>query len=278
VALIPQVFYIASYVNTDMYSLALSAVLAHAGVRWLKNPDSFNTNYVAVICGLFATAKYNYALYAYLYVAMLWLAHKWLGRPGRVVYTLAIRSMGMVIVLAGPWYWRNAVLYHDPLGQRFMLALMARINPPVYVFPFSLFSWIYLGSWHWFDSVTNSFFSPNLSSAQLVWLSPLMALLAVSLCVYVLRNLDRRAQIVWDLMGLFVVGNILLMGWSSLTIDFQAQGRYLYPVLVPLTLMIAWLWKRDARIARFVAAFGGIVAAIFVMSVRAWIQTSLRTS
>ena len=74
------------------------------------------------------------------------------------------------------------------------------------------------------------------------------------------RTLSAAVKLALWMAPVFVGANVLASLYNSWTYDFQPQGRYLFPALMPLALMLAGAfpyeprWSRTLRIASWVAA------------------------
>lgn len=74
------------------------------------------------------------------------------------------------------------------------------------------------------------------------------------------RNLPAAVILALWSAPVFVATSVLASLYNSWTYDFQPQGRYLFPALMPLALMLAGVfpyephWSRTLRIATWVAA------------------------
>ena len=74
------------------------------------------------------------------------------------------------------------------------------------------------------------------------------------------RTLSAAVKLALWMAPVFVGANVLASLYNSWTYDFQPQGRYLFPALMPLALMLAGVfpyeprWSRTLRIGSWVAA------------------------
>jgi hypothetical protein len=94
----------------------------------------------------------------------------------------------------------------------------------------------------------------------------MILLLILGCAAYMLSNfynplkaqLKQRRQLMLALGVCALVGlcTLLTVLYNSLVYDFQPQGRYMYPILVPTLLLIAYAIRHDKR--------NGVVAYLFM--------------
>ena len=279
-AFIPQVLYIASYINADIYSLALSAGAVFFFVRWLQRvDDNMRAWAAAAAAGFLASAKYNYALYAPLLAAALFFAQRWQAVTRREVVRWILKAGAMAALLSGPWYLRNFLLYDDPLGQHFLTGTMARYNPPTLALRFSWFGWLYLYHWNWFGTLFDSFFALfgrlDVAFPQLAYrlLRVAVAIWSASFAWFILEGRDERERIFFIAVVLFFLGNVFLAGWNAMTYDFQAQGRYLFPSIVPMAALLARVCRRSPQAMRWAILLPAMMGIFVLMSLNLMART-----
>jgi hypothetical protein len=100
----------------------------------------------------------------------------------------------------------------------------------------------------------------------LVYLGIVFLLLLIAL-----RSPDRSVAVRLGTAGIFAFGIVLLAALHSWVLDFQAQGRYLFPIAAMLGIAL-----RSASAELRVRVFGGFVAAAFVLSMYSFVFVGLK--
>jgi hypothetical protein len=204
------------------------------------------------------------------------LAFYFVARRGLMTTARAARgaflACGLGLVLGLPWLGRNQVLYGDPLAQHLFVTAFARTAQADtitrYVFGGSVggylvgvAQWTFASFWGGFDSGLifwgqgpRARLDPNAPGAYGIYggtpppfYALFLALSLVSLAGVFLRLRreppDARQGVALSAFAALVglVGFVFL---RFILTFFQAQGRYLYPVLVPLAFFFVWGWRR----------------------------------
>jgi hypothetical protein len=273
-AFIPQVTFIGSYTNDDAFSLAAGSMVLYASVTLLRGGLTLRKGaLVGLSVGLLALSKLNYyplfVVFSLAAVARLALEVRQ-GRARRYLGSLGL-AMGVVAVGSGWWYVRGFVLYGDPFGTATLYRNFYRVAPAYRLhtlmgqgmsFPDMLrempwVSWSFESFWGRFD-----YMSLLLPDAIYGVLAVFCTVCLAGLCMaggwYVLSHRgvaasDREQALVWLVAVGVVLSTIVLSAWTSYTNDFQAQGRYLFPALVPMVLLLsiglhAWSTQRGYRV------------------------------
>jgi 4-amino-4-deoxy-L-arabinose transferase-like glycosyltransferase len=272
--LIPQVIFTTSYTNLDAHSLGISGLLGLALTYFLLNPQKkWSIPALAIICGgLLPLAKYNYFVLALPVIALVvyFFATKRITK--RQLLLWFAWAIGAFIVLAGFWYARNFVLYHDPLGQSFALAEMTKYHELGTSHPASFPSIVYLNDLNFFAILFRSFylafggmfyFLPNYQYQVPAALLIGMAILFFS---RVTGEGKRQKALLYAGLAYFAL-LLLILGqviFNSLEYDFQPQGRYLFPILMPTVLLLAYSARRDRMLSILSVLFATGTIYIFV--------------
>lgn len=269
---IPQVLAVSAYPNADSYSLAVTAGLAFTMIGVLQHFSLRRAIWFGILLGLFLTVKYNFFLLL-LPVFGIWLA-VW---RRKLLTSAQLKIVGWCVgagalVLASPWYIRNLVLYGDPVGVSHNLELMARYKPLGTAYGLTYDSIVFLLQHGFFGNVAMSFFahfSPEkwpLPGATYEFL--LLALLGGG--VYFVFELwmygARREKWLFTALAVLGVGTLFLVVWNAVQYTYQAQGRYLFPLLVPTALAIGYVASRNRRFLKYPLAWGAIIVVLFLQA------------
>jgi hypothetical protein len=127
VASLPELTFVASYTNTDAYTVAAASLTVFAwcyGARTRWRPRARVLLGLAV--GLVLLGKYTAYLVAPLSLLVVVLTSA--RQPRRVGSTLLTAAL-VATAVSGWWFVRSAVLYHDPLGFQVQAAAVRAVAP-----------------------------------------------------------------------------------------------------------------------------------------------------
>jgi hypothetical protein len=124
VASLPELTFVASYTNTDAYTIAAASLTVFAWcygarTRW----GGWASVLLGVSIGLVLLGKYTAYVLAPLSVVVVALTS-----ARRLPATLVIAAV-VAVAVSGWWFVRNTVLYHDPLGLAVQAAAVRAIAP-----------------------------------------------------------------------------------------------------------------------------------------------------
>jgi len=269
VTLLPQNVFIATYVNNDAMAIFSTALIVYFWIRGVEtrwNIKSCIGLAVAIsICALSYYNAYGFILCSIIiYFATYFLCYKNKEEfPLKTFLARGFLIVGIVLILAGWWFVRSAILYNgDFLGMKAMdICAEANaapgIKPSEHPTPLSkgmsfvgmLFgtNWVivtvasFIGCFggmnlwmpHWMYVVYGLFF-----------FVALLACVTLGRKVFRLRDKDSRkfcdkGILVWILI-LAAIIPILLSMYNSYASDYQPQGRYVLPMVFPFGFFVTW--------------------------------------
>jgi hypothetical protein len=265
VGFLPQYLYLASYVNNDILSVLGVAMIVTAIVqnRWRYRDCLLFAGGISV-CALSYLNAYGYILAALVYFIGMgvivvkqhrWSPRQFVGKAGLIALVCG------VVVL--PFYVRNIIVYGDMFGLRAFHAAYARwladggavlqrpypgtlqqlLTDPVFFTKLRLSS---IGRFGYL-SVTMSGQVYRLYS--LLW-STLFLGAGVGILMAGYRHWrqgDLRERVAKALLSVLSIAlgsliTVALYLYYCLATDYQAQGRYLVTLVVPLAALIAVGW------------------------------------
>lgn len=249
-AFIPQILFISSYLNQDVHSLAISALLAWMLARLARRPTLSSILGCGLAVGLLFSAKYNYFVYVPFLAALAVAAFRSKGWPVKVWLRLALSVSLGTLTISGFWFLRNLRLYGDALGLRHTLRVMETLQDPGVSQSLNGGTLIWMHQHGFSRKLLESFFGRfgYLDLPLPAWQYDVAAftlLCAVLGMLLLALRRDGRALrgwfAGWCLLAAACVGQVIT---SSLRMDFQPQGRYLYPLVAP-TALLAGLFVRE---------------------------------
>lgn len=263
VTLLPQFVFLCSYVNSDSFAVMATAMIIYSWVLGLESGWSYRsclTMAVGIIlCAMSYYDAYGVILASILLIGASLLQH-WKNRGERrelIKKTLLIA----VLVLIGIawWFIRNAVLYDgDFLGlstseeysQQFAADYLKPTNRHLpYHEGDSL--WDMLFSWKWIKVTGMSFIGcfGYMSIPLKIWMYFIYAgviVIGITALLWHLISMMRRKRTnrMWTAAMLLtaIIPNILNLS-HSYYVDFQPQGRYSMPMLLPLMYFVTLGWQ-----------------------------------
>lgn len=317
VVFLPQNIFIHSYVNTDSMAMLSVAVIFYTLLR-AQRTGYGRDNCVRLSAGIILCALSYYNAYGIIVAAMLIFALDFVhisGKKGVRVEWQALLRKGMfvsAIVLAGIGWWfiRNAVLYDGDI-----IAMEARrecairtateeFNPLTRVtyqnsgrtLREMLFGSGYLTLLR--DSFIAMFGPMRIPTHGLIYLwYKRFWLIACTVAVLPVQRLwggvrrgeERKKKLVFYFsMALFCAVTVALSIYYSYTWEYQPQGRYILPVLIPLMYLVTvgveklcglleWGGRRMAAAAqgdgrkRFAGGAGRMCGKLFCIGIMAYV-------
>lgn len=280
----PQVLFIFTYVNCDAFAYMSCAIMVYALVSGLKEgwtPKNYITLAVGVsICALSYYNAYGMILGSVITFVVSFFYQK-KNENGQMVSVnkgkmgfafkdcmrIGFTIVGIVLVLAGWWFIRNAVLYGDFLGfeanrrsaeiyaidtyKPSMKVTLQNSGNPI---------WCLLFNEDYMFTLKQSFFARF--GNMHIW-APVYILRGFKFILFggilglLLPNKQKAftgAKRVGFALGMFVaaVAAFVLTYWYSYANDYQPQGRYLLPGLIPLLcLTFMGIQNITGRVATF---------------------------
>ncbi|MFT9057252.1 MAG: glycosyltransferase family 39 protein [Ethanoligenens sp.] len=261
-AFIPQFAFICAYTNQDALMVMLSAATTFLWLKGLRENWSFQTvAWLGVVLGIMLLTYINgYVLIlGTLFIVLI----SYRGKGSRAFACKLLLCLGIMAAIGGWFFIRSGILYHgDLLGlsttDRIAEHLaMGKDKPSIRLisiihlrgFADMLFDTIwpmetFRSFWATFGSMTLSL-NPN----YYLYILGLHVVAFVGLSAKLLEKAKGgwrallRSPFTITLL-LVAIGALILHAHYSLTSDFQPQGRYMYPGLVAIVLMMVMGFER----------------------------------
>lgn len=290
-ALLPTHIAILSTVNNDVLLEVWFSLCLWLLAQCLQRGFSlWRAGWLGVILGLALLTKVS----ALLLVPVVLFALLLMWRGGESPVNLArglAWTLTLMLLISGWWLVRNQQLYGELLplkafnqafgGTAQASYFIGRLGVANYVQGVSLRSffsfWAVYGN-HW--SVTHN--GDQVFLPEEVYILPLIVVLGAGAGMTRLHFVRKTAftetqlRFLWVLMlTVFLVGGAFAL---FLTKYFQAQGRYLYPAMLPISVMLTLGWqalfpkKYKAHAGIILLAILALLALLFIISVQAAIS------
>ena len=255
IMLLPQYVFVTSYVNSDSFSMLGTAVLIWQVIkgRERKFPISscIGIGVGVSLCLLSYYNAYGIILVLCIYCCIVLLSDWAEKKKGRKLFGCLGIMILTVTILAGWWFVRNYILYNgDFLGLHSSNASMELhavdgMRPSQRQSPAELGMsvWQMLIKTNWLRWTLDSFI--GVFGDMSIWLSRwvyncYLAIILTGLAGnFLSKNKEEKVDLVFSVaMVTAVLATAAISLYYSWHVDFQPQGRYILPMLFPLSILI----------------------------------------
>lgn len=263
--MLPQVIFLGSYVNNDSLALFSISIIIYS---WLKGLESkWNIkSCILLSVGLAICALSYYNAYGYILTsAILFIASYFVNRTENNKFDIKnMIKKGMIIVgitflLCGWWFIRSAIIYNgDFLGLRTTEEYAEKyaveeLKPSHRDTPQNTNTTLkyMLIDRKWINSTVKSFiavFGPMKISMGTKFYLLYLSVFAIGIIGYISRfyklkhikelKEDKNKALLEVIFGINIVIPISLSIYYSYCNDFQPQGRYIMPMLIPFMYFV----------------------------------------
>lgn len=272
-AMMPQITFLASYHNNDLFSLACVTAVLYCWLRGMKENWTWaDCTRLSVSMGLTILSYYNAYPYVLFSIPLFFATafHKGMSREQKIE---TWKKTGYIVLLtfliAGWFFIRNMILYDgDMLGMKTRLIMGERYADPALrpsaVFKAQREGISFFGLWNYFHGdpfswSQKTFMSTIALLGNMDFLFPAeiyrfcaavlqlgSALFAVQAIVWLIQQCRTHfasQEISFSLLffllaflaGVFVIGLSLYYSWTD---DYQPQGRYIIPAFTTFVLIL----------------------------------------
>lgn len=244
VALTPQVIFLSSVISNEMAVAALSTAVLWLLARLLRHGPAWEWGLLlGLVYGLALLAKSNSLLLAPVLAAgfgWLWWQHR---QNWRAVVGTVLAAGTAVLLVAGWWYGRNALLYGSPFGlETHCFAPWAYCDSPAQRQP-PLAEWIEV-----FQSYWAAFGWGNIKFAG--WVYGLLGLAMLGAAAGLIRQTVRRWRHGWVWQTTAILFLLLALACLLVAVSLEVwmqtvtapHGRLLYPAIGAASVLLAAGW------------------------------------
>lgn len=282
IGLLPQFIFLAAYLNNDAFAVFTAMLIFYAWLYGKENHWNYKSClFLAVgiaICALTYYNAYGWVLCSvFYYFGSIWM-DKSIEKKWSYAITHGCVIAGVVALLAGWFFIRNAILYQgDILGMDTMYACAEEYGYGSYK-PSSRILYANEGlsvldmlrQTGWIRSTIESFFAVfgymELKVASVVYgIYGIISLVGVAgfFCGICKKKADATELLLYGCCFLCIVIPFILSIRYSYAIDYQAQGRYVMSMLPAYALFLTkgyqWLDEISNRKQRYVSGMVSIV-------------------
>ncbi|MDW8106732.1 MAG: glycosyltransferase family 39 protein [Armatimonadota bacterium] len=189
-------------------------------------------------------------------------------------------TIGIAALIGGWWFVRNAILYEDPLLQRtFIKVFEGTAKAEDFLqrgatwgqYLTLVADWTFRSFWFAYGTPrTANTGLPNFLPDGVYWgLGALVALAIVGLILRLREPTPAEVRI-WLWLNALTFALVLISFGLFIRIFFQAQGRYFYPALLPISVFIALGWERIAPAPYRVVVQVSLITLLGLLAVGCW--------
>ena len=269
VTFLPQNLFLHTYVNTDSMCMMSIAVILYAMLTMYQDGPGLKQS-ICLSVGVIICALSYYNAYGYILGAVILYIAYFKKKNEKYHFREFVKNAMpvIVIVLAGIswWFIRNGILYDGDIlglktGNRMQSDLAKSLNlETVKLVPakcgISLKEML-LGD-NYITKVCKSFIAAFGSMS--IYTSPyiymffngfyLVGLVCMLALIPVCAGRDAEHHCIWHLvMGMCIAIPIVLLIIYAYTMDYQYQGRYILPILIPLMYYVCLGYQRLSKVA-----------------------------
>jgi len=287
---IPQIYYIYSYANSDAWGLSLSIFLFLIAWKMVEKPSTdwsmFEFGLLAVLTGLLLTAKLNFRLSLILpyFLLMIHFFREKINLKDFNIKWFLVRLLylGVIVLLI---YAPFNIIYMNSQGDyRAQRKLMVEEKARDGYKPSEKRSLGGQGETYLVVVTTRPFFQWTIKSFIgvfgyfSVWLPRLIyisffSLLIISICITGLAlniswSLMDRIETIAILISPFIILiNLFASLYNSLWDTFQPQGRYLFASIVPIAIILmGTIFVEENKLRKFRMISVGIMYLLCIIS------------
>ena len=261
-AFTPQFTFISVYTNQDSFMVMLSAVIIYLWTQGLRtNWDWRTVAGTGIACGLMMLTYING--YVLILSTLLIVLISYRGKNTLVFLRKFLLCAGIILLVSGWFFLRNAYYYHgDFLGMRtlnriaeqkamdgFRPSQLALSSSKWHGFAGLFFSTEFLrGSFRSFWAVLGNM-SIVMNARYYVYIALICLIAVIGCSARLMEKIDAGARAVWKCkLGITFVmtalGGLAVSCYYSAYVDFQPQGRYMYPGLIAIFLLMTLGFER----------------------------------
>lgn len=259
VGFIPQFTFISAYVNCDSLAIMSTAIIVYAWILGAKS--SWNEKaciYFVIGMAICLASYYNcygFLLTSFIYFICYYFYYYY--KTKNKNYMRAMLKKGIVIAvgvlaISGWWFIRNYILYDgDILGSSFSRATAIKYASPelsplnklsLHEQGVSLLDMLFDKKWKWVSITLQSFFA-KFGYMTVVLNENIYTAYFVLFGALILFGLVKTKKEKIIIPRLLLHSNIAIVIVLSLiysyTSDFQPQGRYILPIIIPGMILIS---------------------------------------
>jgi hypothetical protein len=283
-AFIPQFAFVCSYINQDSFTVFLSAAMIYLWIRGIEtNWDVKSIVKISILSGIILLSYLNG--YAILVATLFIVLVTYKGKLSRGFLNKILIAIAIMALISGWFFIRNAYYYHgDFIGRKTINIVseqrgLANFKPSTMktlhrqgqgftnlIFDTSWVSMTFKSFWAYFDYMS---IQVNYKYYFLILILNVVAFMGISYkTIYIWKQgikklLNKKFYIA--LVVLSVI-SFLLHCYYSIYVDFEPQGRYMFPGLIAIIILMCKGIDEiidNKKYKSIIYTFMGIISVLF---------------
>jgi 4-amino-4-deoxy-L-arabinose transferase-like glycosyltransferase len=212
-------------------------------------------------------------------LGVLWQARLQQQSWGRATLRAGL-ALGLALLIGGWWFVRNAILYDDPLLQKTFVNVFAGTAKAEDFLKGGatwgqylqlVADWTFRSFWFAYGTPrTANTGLPNFLPDSVYWGLAAWMLITLGGFLWRLREPIPTSVRAWLVLCGVALALVLVSFLLFIRIFFQAQGRYFYPALLPISVFLALGWERLFPEPRRAVAQIGWLLVMFLLALGCW--------
>ena len=257
--ILPQVIFIGSYINNDSLALMSIAIIIYSWIKGLKEDWNYKTC-ISLACGIGICALSYYNAYGYILTSVLLFMAYFIAKKNYLeMIKKGIVITAMTLIICGWWFVRSYIIYDgDFLGLNITNEYaekyaIEKYKPSKRITPASTNASLpyMLIKQRWVQDTYRSFIGvfghndvPLPSYCYYIYALIILAGgIGYFIDYYKFKHFKEQSKMMNLLEIIFIMNMvipIILSLYYSYYSDFQAQGRYVMPMLIPLMYFLTF--------------------------------------
>jgi 4-amino-4-deoxy-L-arabinose transferase-like glycosyltransferase len=212
-------------------------------------------------------------------LGVLWQARLQQQSWGRATLRAGL-ALGLALLIGGWWFVRNAILYDDPLLQKTFVNVFAGTAKAEDFLKGGatwgqylqlVADWTFRSFWFAYGTPrTANTGLPNFLPDSVYWGLAAWMLITLGGFLWRLREPMPVGMRTWLVLCGVALALVLVSFLLFIRIFFQAQGRYFYPALLPISVFLALGWEQLFPEPRRAVAQIGWLLVMFLLALGCW--------
>jgi len=269
ISLIPQLVFTSAYVNIDPIALFLSALSLYFLSIIFSQAKQQNYLFFGIALGFLALCKANYLIIVlYLGLIALWQLSRATKSSRQKIINFVLVAAPILVLNLG-WWIRNFKFFRDPIIINHILSSVKTNSPDWFITPAeSGVNYFNIFHYNSFNNYVFDGFYAYLGSVRILLPSIFYWTFYVALIVLALIGLwftirKSRPDLLLTLFSLFIIFLDFIIFIRKNLVDFSPQGRHLFPLLIPIAVILILTLKNwPGKIQKYLLS-SMIIASIF---------------
>lgn len=255
-AFMPQFAFVCSYTNQDSFTIFLSSMMIYLWIQGIESKWSMKIVIkVGIVSGMILLAYLNG--YSILIATLFLFLFTYKNKISKEFVKKVVVALGIAFIISGWFFVRNAYYYHgDIIGRKETTLVSEQRGLPQYkpstmntlhkqglgfthlIFDYSWLATTFKSFWAEFDYMSISVSYKYYFLMLIITIISFMGISYKFISIKKEGNLALVEKSFYMALVVLILTSFLLHCYYSIYEDFQAQGRYVFPGLIAIILMM----------------------------------------